>query len=126
LVRFRPDRYVPLFGGGAYDIANEREGDIPFDEQLRGLEEVVKAGKVRVDGFTMRLLGLWSRLGICQSACVARVLPFEVSVSSCHMFGYYHICLHANLNLRLHYVILDLFAIGRCATWVCPTRHHTV
>jgi hypothetical protein len=43
----RPDRYVPLFGGGAYDIANEREGDMPFDEQLRGLEEVVKAGKVR-------------------------------------------------------------------------------
>jgi hypothetical protein len=37
---------VPLFGGGAYDIANEREGDMPFDEQLRGLEEVVKAGKV--------------------------------------------------------------------------------
>lgn len=45
-----PDRYVPLFGGGAYDIANEREGDIPFEEQLRGLEEVVKAGKVRYVG----------------------------------------------------------------------------
>jgi hypothetical protein len=38
---------VSLFGGGAYDIANEREGDMPFDEQLQGLEEVVKAGKVR-------------------------------------------------------------------------------
>jgi aryl-alcohol dehydrogenase-like predicted oxidoreductase len=45
-----PDRYVPLFGAPAYDIANEREGDIPFDEQLRGLEEVVKAGKVRYVG----------------------------------------------------------------------------
>eukprot|EP00878_Enallax_costatus_P026194 GHUV01028079.1.p1 GENE.GHUV01028079.1~~GHUV01028079.1.p1 ORF type:complete len:235 (+),score=53.62 GHUV01028079.1:95-799(+) len=41
-----PDRYVPLFGAAAYDIANEREGDVPFDEQLRGFEEVIKAGKV--------------------------------------------------------------------------------
>jgi aryl-alcohol dehydrogenase-like predicted oxidoreductase len=41
-----PDRYVPLFGAPAYDIANERQGDIPFEEQLRGLEKVVKAGKV--------------------------------------------------------------------------------
>eukprot|EP00775_Hariotina_reticulata_P004116 gene4116-4362_t len=40
-----PDRYVPLFGSSAYDIANERQGDMPFDEQLRGLEEVIKAGK---------------------------------------------------------------------------------
>jgi hypothetical protein len=39
-------RYVPLFGAQPYDQANEREGDIPFEEQLRGLERVVKAGKV--------------------------------------------------------------------------------
>jgi hypothetical protein len=39
---------VPLFGAAAYDVANEREGDIPFEEQLRGLEQVVKAGKVRI------------------------------------------------------------------------------
>lgn len=42
-----PDRYVPLFGAGAYDIANERE-DIPFEEQLRALDNVVKAGKVHL------------------------------------------------------------------------------
>lgn len=36
-----------LFGQPAYDQANEREGDIPFEEQLAGLERVVKAGKVR-------------------------------------------------------------------------------
>lgn len=40
-----PDRYVPLFGAGAYDIANERE-DIPFEEQLQALDKVVKSGKV--------------------------------------------------------------------------------
>ncbi len=38
--------YVPLFGAPAYDIKNEREGDIPFEEQLRGLENVIKQGKV--------------------------------------------------------------------------------
>ena len=36
---------MPLFGGGAYDVAKEREA-VPFDEQLQALEEVVKAGKV--------------------------------------------------------------------------------
>ena len=41
-----PDRYVPLFGASGYDVANEREA-IPFEEQLRGLEAVIKAGKVR-------------------------------------------------------------------------------
>lgn len=39
-----PDRYVPLFGAAAYDPVNERE-DIPFEEQLSALENVIKAGK---------------------------------------------------------------------------------
>ena len=42
-----PDRYLPLFGSGNYDTAKEKEDDIPFEEQLRGLENVIKAGKVR-------------------------------------------------------------------------------
>lgn len=41
-----PDRYVPLFGAASYDVANEREGDMAFEEQLKGMEQVVKAGKV--------------------------------------------------------------------------------
>jgi aryl-alcohol dehydrogenase-like predicted oxidoreductase len=41
-----PDRYVPLFGAPAYDAANERQGDISFEEQLKGLERVITAGKV--------------------------------------------------------------------------------
>ncbi|KXZ41733.1 hypothetical protein GPECTOR_301g817 [Gonium pectorale] len=45
-----PDRYVPLFGSGAYDPKNERPDSVPFEEQLRALEEVVKAGKVRYIG----------------------------------------------------------------------------
>jgi len=45
-----PDRYVPLFGGAAYDVNSEREGDISFEEQLKGLETVIKQGKVRYIG----------------------------------------------------------------------------
>lgn len=41
-----PDRYVPLFGAPPYDASLERDS-IPFEDQLRALEEVVKAGKVR-------------------------------------------------------------------------------
>ena len=41
-----PDRYVPVFGAGPYDPENERPDDVPFEEQLHGLESVIKAGKV--------------------------------------------------------------------------------
>jgi hypothetical protein len=37
---------VSLFGGGSYDAALERADDVPFEEQLRGLEDVIVAGKV--------------------------------------------------------------------------------
>lgn len=45
-----PDRYVPLFGAASYDVSLERPDDVPFDEQLRGLEKVIEAGKVRYIG----------------------------------------------------------------------------
>ncbi|EFJ49001.1 hypothetical protein VOLCADRAFT_80874 [Volvox carteri f. nagariensis] len=45
-----PERYVPLFGAGPYDPKNDRPETIPFEEQLRGFEEVIKAGKVRYIG----------------------------------------------------------------------------
>lgn len=44
-----PDRYLPLFGSGVYDPQKEREGDVSYEEQLQGLEKVIKAGKVRPD-----------------------------------------------------------------------------
>lgn len=43
-----PDRYVSLFGATAYDMNQERPDAVPFEEQLRGLENVIKAGKVRM------------------------------------------------------------------------------
>jgi aryl-alcohol dehydrogenase-like predicted oxidoreductase len=62
-----PDRYVPLFGAGtltyflfqfvnssftegAYDLTKETDDFTPFEDQLKALEEVIKAGKVRYIG----------------------------------------------------------------------------
>ncbi|KAK9844071.1 hypothetical protein WJX81_003751 [Elliptochloris bilobata] len=65
-----PDRYVSLFGASGYDAANEREA-IPFEEQLRGMEAVIKAGKVRHVGVSnetsygvMRFTQLAESLGL--------------------------------------------------------------
>eukprot|EP01026_Neomeris_dumetosa_P046553 TRINITY_DN3964_c0_g1_i14.p1 TRINITY_DN3964_c0_g1~~TRINITY_DN3964_c0_g1_i14.p1 ORF type:complete len:404 (+),score=41.23 TRINITY_DN3964_c0_g1_i14:39-1214(+) len=44
-----PDRYVPIFGARCYDITQEREF-VPFEEQLQGMQDVIKAGKVRYIG----------------------------------------------------------------------------
>lgn len=40
-----PDRYVPLFGQAGYDPTQCREY-VPFEEQLEGLQSVIKQGKV--------------------------------------------------------------------------------
>eukprot|EP00892_Ulva_mutabilis_P002263 jgi/Ulvmu1/12037/UM083_0050.1 len=44
-----PDRYVPLFGTGRYD-RSKRQDAVPFEEQLRGLQNVIRQGKVRYIG----------------------------------------------------------------------------
>ena len=74
-----PDRYVPLFGAATYDAALEREGDIPFEEQLRGLEAVVAAGKVRYVGLSNE-----TSYGVMQFAAAAERLglPRVVSIQN--------------------------------------------
>lgn len=57
-----PDRYVPLFGGDAYDAANERDA-IPFLEQLEALKALVDEGKVREIGVSNE-----TPYGVCQFA----------------------------------------------------------
>ena len=46
-----PDRYVPMFGGTSYDVAQEHDST-PIAEQLHALAELVKAGKVRHIGLS--------------------------------------------------------------------------
>jgi aryl-alcohol dehydrogenase-like predicted oxidoreductase len=66
-----PDRYVPLFGAGAYDIANEREDNIPFEEQLKALDAVIRAGKVcawspYASGVSCSLRSMWMHACCCR------------------------------------------------------------
>ncbi|MGA8146188.1 MAG: NADP(H)-dependent aldo-keto reductase [Gallionellaceae bacterium] len=46
-----PDRYVPMFGGTSYDVAQEHDST-PIAEQLQALADLVKAGKVRHIGLS--------------------------------------------------------------------------
>ena len=43
-----PVRHVPMFGGMYYNPANENVGGSAIEEQLRAMDTLVKAGKVRV------------------------------------------------------------------------------
>lgn len=61
-----PDRYLPLFGSGVYDAKNEREEDVSFEEQLKGLEKVIKAGKVSQICFSLCLQGSAGRVPHCK------------------------------------------------------------
>ncbi len=46
-----PDRYVPMFGGTSYDVAQEHDST-PIAEQLQALADLFKAGKVRHIGLS--------------------------------------------------------------------------
>lgn len=46
-----PERYVPMFGAGAYEVSQEREC-ISILEQLEALDKIVKSGKVRNIGLS--------------------------------------------------------------------------
>ena len=46
-----PDRYVPLFGAGPYNMSLERDA-ISFEEQLTAMDKLIGAGKVRYFGLS--------------------------------------------------------------------------
>ncbi|KAI0565215.1 NADP-dependent oxidoreductase [Gracilaria domingensis] len=46
-----PDRYVPLFGAGAYDITKEVDA-VPFEEQVAAMDELIKEGLIRNYGLS--------------------------------------------------------------------------
>ncbi len=77
----RPDRYVSLFGSGPYDASNERPDDIPFEEQLRGLQKVIDAGKVRYVGVSNETS--YGVMRFCMAAEAAG-LPKIVSIQNAY------------------------------------------
>lgn len=94
-----PDRYVPMFGATAYDIKQERDST-PIAEQLAGLADLVRAGKVRYLGLSNETpwgvtefvrcaeqLGL-PRIVSLQNACNLMNRTFESGLAEvCHHTG---------------------------------------
>lgn len=80
-----PDRYVQLFGEAMYDINQHRPNDVPFEEQLRGLENVIKAGKVRYIGVSNE-----TSWGVCQfhAAAKAHSLPKVQTIQNSYSLLY--------------------------------------
>ncbi|CAM9371015.1 unnamed protein product, partial [Phaeothamnion confervicola] len=77
-----PDRYVSLFGDEAYDYLKERPDDESFEEQLRALEIVVKAGKVRHIGLSNETpLGVCSFVQLAEREGLPRVVSVQNSYS---------------------------------------------
>lgn len=70
-----PDRYVPMFGESAYDVASERSS-VPIEEQLEVIDSLIKAGKVRNFGLSNE-----SAWGIAQFDCIARARGYARPVS---------------------------------------------
>ncbi|MBS4096960.1 MAG: NADP(H)-dependent aldo-keto reductase [Sulfuricella sp.] len=97
-----PDRYVPMFGGVSYDIAEERE-TVPIEEQLEVLASLVRAGKVRYLGLSnetpwgvMRFVAAAEKLG----------LPKVVSIQNAYHLmnrtfesGLAEVCRHSGVGL---------------------------
>lgn len=99
-----PDRYVPLFGAGPYNPKQRRSDDVPFEEQLRGLERVIKAGKVRYVGVSnetswgvMQFARLAEQAGLPKIVSIQNSysllvrVPFETDLAE--------VCHHTNVGL---------------------------
>eukprot|EP00611_Tribonema_gayanum_P026740 TRINITY_DN643_c2_g1_i4.p1 TRINITY_DN643_c2_g1~~TRINITY_DN643_c2_g1_i4.p1 ORF type:complete len:419 (-),score=75.55 TRINITY_DN643_c2_g1_i4:183-1439(-) len=102
-----PDRYVPLFGGGIYDYEQERSDDIPFEEQLQALEEVIKAGKVRNIGLSnetpygvMKFVTLAEQLGLPRVCSIQNSYSLLVRADF-ELGGLVEVCAPRNSNVGL-------------------------
>uniref|UniRef100_A0A803KSY2 NADP-dependent oxidoreductase domain-containing protein n=1 Tax=Chenopodium quinoa TaxID=63459 RepID=A0A803KSY2_CHEQI len=96
-----PDRYAPLFGEFLYDYNKWREG-VPFEEQLKALQEVIDEGKVRYIGVSNE-----SSYGVMEFVHAAKVggLPKIVSIQNCYnlltRFDLVEVCHPNNCNIGL-------------------------
>lgn len=74
-----PDRYVPFFHTGAFDISKVRKDMISFEEQVLAIKRLIDAGKVRYWGVCNE-----TTYGICRlvEACDRLGVPRPVSVQN--------------------------------------------
>ncbi len=75
-----PDRYVPMFGGSSYDIAQEHDAE-PILKQLEALAELVASGRVRYIGLSNE-----TPWGVSEFTRLAKAydLPLVVSIQNAY------------------------------------------
>ena len=97
-----PDRYVPMFGGTSYDIAQEHPTE-PIQQQLEVLTELVKAGKVRHIGLSNE-----TPWGVSEFTRLAEQhgLPYVATIQNAYHLmnrtfesGLSEVCRHRNVGL---------------------------
>ena len=97
-----PDRYVPMFGGVSYDVAEEHEA-VPIAEQLEAMGELIAAGKVRYVGLSNE-----TPWGVSEFVRLASDLnlPRVVSIQNAYNLmnrsfeaGLAEVCRHTNVGL---------------------------
>jgi len=80
-----PDRWVPGFGVSAYEPSKERADDVPIDETLLALKELLDAGKIRAYGLSNE-----TTFGVCQAVLAADRLGMPRPVSIQNSFSLVH------------------------------------
>jgi len=97
-----PDRYVPMFGGTSYDVAQERDST-PISEQLHALAELVRSGKIRYIGLSNE-----TPWGVCEFVRCAEImgLPRIITVQNAYHLmnrnfemGLAEVCHHMHIGL---------------------------
>eukprot|EP00189_Rhodosorus_marinus_P014054 CAMPEP_0184738622 /NCGR_PEP_ID=MMETSP0315-20130426/1274_1 /TAXON_ID=101924 /ORGANISM="Rhodosorus marinus, Strain UTEX LB 2760" /LENGTH=351 /DNA_ID=CAMNT_0027206465 /DNA_START=165 /DNA_END=1220 /DNA_ORIENTATION=- len=78
-----PDRYQNLFGGVHFDPELQRDGDIPIEETVAAMGELIKAGKIKYWG-----LGNDNSFGVCQAinACDKLDVPRPITIQNHYSF----------------------------------------
>jgi aryl-alcohol dehydrogenase-like predicted oxidoreductase len=97
-----PDRYVPMFGGTRYDVAQERDST-PIAEQLQALGELVQAGKVRHLGLSNETpWGVMEFVRCAEQLGLPRIVSIQNAYSLLNRTfeaGLAEVCRHAGVSL---------------------------
>jgi aryl-alcohol dehydrogenase-like predicted oxidoreductase len=102
-----PDRYIPIFGDVTYTYSKERDDDISIEEQLLGLEAVVKSGKVRNIGLSNETaFGVMKFVEIAEHMGLPRVCSLQNSYSllvraDIELGGLVEVCAPRNANVGI-------------------------
>eukprot|EP00189_Rhodosorus_marinus_P003428 CAMPEP_0113963946 /NCGR_PEP_ID=MMETSP0011_2-20120614/6824_1 /TAXON_ID=101924 /ORGANISM="Rhodosorus marinus" /LENGTH=351 /DNA_ID=CAMNT_0000976109 /DNA_START=150 /DNA_END=1205 /DNA_ORIENTATION=+ /assembly_acc=CAM_ASM_000156 len=78
-----PDRYQNIFGSVHFNPELQRDGDVPIEETVAAMGELIKAGKIKYWG-----LGNDNTFGVCQAinACDKLNVPRPISIQNHYSF----------------------------------------